>query len=179
MRAAKQAPGFLDRTMTVGFNISQVIMAILLVVVLADVLSRLFWKPIPGAVEIAELSLLQFTFLGAAWVHRKNRHVAVDTAIQSLKPKPRAIVDIITTILSGITFVLITWYGTQAVLVSYKLGYAFGYVGPVDLPRFAVLLVIPLGSLFLLVECFRKAYQHFKRYRGLSTESSGELNASV
>ncbi len=133
----------------------------LMVCISADVTARyLFKSPISWVFESTEYGLLYITFLGAAWLLRRDGHVRVDVVLNRLSPQPRLILEIITfLILAGICFMLF-WYGTQVTIDNFKRGILS--VKYYEVPKFIFLAVIPLGSLLLFIESIKKIINQYR-----------------
>ena len=50
-------------------------------------------RPTLWTLEISEYSLVYITFLGAAWVLRKDGHVKIDLLVRVLKPRSQIILN--------------------------------------------------------------------------------------
>jgi C4-dicarboxylate transporter, DctQ subunit len=127
-----------------------------MLLVCADVISRyLLNKPVPGASEITEMSMLWLTFLGSAWVLRREGHVNVDLLITRMKKSTRAKLTFITSLISAVVFLVIAWYGVN---VAAEFVYN-GVVTPtiLEVPRGPIISVIPVGSLLLVGQFLRRA----------------------
>ncbi len=75
-----------------------------------DVIMRyVFSLPIDGAKEIAEVMLIITVFFTIGHTYNNKGHVAVDLISANLKPKPRLVLDFITTTLGLGLFILIVW----------------------------------------------------------------------
>jgi TRAP-type C4-dicarboxylate transport system permease small subunit len=84
----------------------------LMLLTTSDVIGRGFFrKPIPGTFELSEYVLAVFILLGAAYTQQVKGHVGVDFITSRLSPRPRAVCEIITTILSLFIIVVIIWQG--------------------------------------------------------------------
>ena len=119
-------------------------------VILRSVLNR----PITWVNEGTEYSLLYITFLGAAWLLKKEGHVRVDIVLNRLEPRTRGILNVVTSVILAVVCFLLVWYGTQSTLDNFQRGILS--VRYYELPKFAFLAVIPLGSLLLFIESLKK-----------------------
>ncbi|GAH24314.1 unnamed protein product, partial [marine sediment metagenome] len=69
----------------------------------AEITARnLFNYSIRWVLEISEVSLLFITFMGAAWLLRREGHVSLDLLVPRLKPKTQTIINVTTSIVGAI-----------------------------------------------------------------------------
>jgi len=84
----------------------------LMLLTTSDVIGRGFFrKPIPGTFELSEYVLAVFILLGAAYTQQVKGHVGVDFITSKLSPRPRAVCEIITTLLSLFIIAIVIWQG--------------------------------------------------------------------
>lgn len=159
-----KANNIFDRLLDLLAILAGIIISFITISVCAGILSRYFLnRPIAWVLEISEYSLLYITFLVVAWVLRKEGHVSVDLVFNRLSPRNQLIVSIFTSMIAGIAFFLVTFYGVK---VTWKL-LQTGYFTPtiLELPKFAISLIIPLGTFLLFIQIIRKIYRHLKDLR--------------
>jgi len=143
----------------------------------ADVTLRTFLnRPITWVLEGTEYSLLYITFLGAAWLLKREGHVRVDIVLNQLEPRPRAILNVVTSIILAIVCFLLVWYGTQSTLNNLQRGILS--VRYYSLPKFAFLAVIPLGRLLLLVDSLKKTFEFLQIIRKERQEAQADVAKS-
>jgi len=119
------------------------------------ILSRAVGLPFPlWVVQFNEYALLWITFLGTAWVLGRNRHIAIDLVTRHLNPRTRVVFDLLHSVVGAGVCAVIFWFGLKTVLSMYQRGVTD--VSAVDIPRYLVLLVIPLGFLLLALQFVRK-----------------------
>ncbi|MFH1652368.1 MAG: TRAP transporter small permease subunit [Chloroflexota bacterium] len=127
------------------------------------ILRYAFDKPIIWITEGGEFALIYMTFLGAAWVLKKNHHVKVDIVTNSLKPRARAILNGITSLLGMIIVTPLIYFGITITWDHYVRGVA--RQSALEVPNVFVLWVIPVGAIFLFVEFIIQAYGFLKAGR--------------
>ena len=144
-----------------------VLVAVTAIVCLEVVMRYGFDQPQVWVVEIAEYALLYITFLGTAWTLRNNGHVRVDILVGMMGPGWRARIGVVTSLLGlGVSLVLVV-FGAQATWTAFVRGAYKPTL--VEFPTWLVLVVIPVGSLFLAIRFLRQAVAH-ARGRGEDTE---------
>lgn len=128
-----------------------------MLVISADVALRfLMDRPIPWVLEATEYSLLYITFLGTAWLLKREGHVKLDFVLDRLEPRTASILNVITSILMTIVCLLLAWYGAQSTWDHFERGVRS--VKYFSLPMFAFLAIIPVGSFFLVVQSLKRTY---------------------
>ena len=119
------------------------------------------WVP-----EISEYCLLFITFLGGAWVLKKERHVIIDMVPNQLSPKAQSILNFFTSLLCTLICPILTWYGGRVTLEAYELGYY--YSTPLETPKFIVLGIIPVGCFLLFIQFIRRTYGFYTSWRSFA-----------
>lgn len=162
----------LPTKISAGFDRAVGILAILGVVLIifmifgvsTDVVLRYFFaRPIHWMLEVTAYSLLWMTFLGTAWVLKKEGHVKVDLVLNRLEPKAQALVTIITSFMGAIISLVITWYGATVTWEHLQTGYFLSTL--LRPPKWTILAIIPIGSFFLFVQFLRRAYAQLGIWR--------------
>ena len=134
--------------------------------VCAEVIFRYFLRqPIIWVVEVTEYIIVQITFLGAAWLLRRDGHVVVDVVTSRFNKKNQSFILMITSFICVVMFVVITWWGAVATWGAYSEN--LHIPKQLGMPKFLVMLVIPLGSLLLAGQFFRRTRTAFFRWRSL------------
>lgn len=131
--------------------------ALMLFITLAicrEVVMRYFFKaPSIWVIQTCEYSLLWIVFLATTWLLREGGHVSVDVIHGHLPPRARAIVDVVTHSLAGLACAVVTYLGAQYTYDCIVNGVTD--VRAVTVPKYAVFIIIPIGSLLLAVQFFR------------------------
>lgn len=109
-----------------------------------------------GADQISGHMLLFITFLGAAWVLSREEHVTIDIVYSHVPPGVQRILAVATSLLcAGVCLALLV-YGVLEVHSSWSRGILIA--AELEIPRWSTLFIIPLGSLFLLIQFLRRAW---------------------
>jgi C4-dicarboxylate transporter DctQ subunit len=108
------------------------------------------FKPPVWVLQFTEYALLWMTFLGAAWLLKKDGHIRIDTLISRLKPASLRKVGIVDDFLGFIVSGIVFWFGTLHTIDCIQR--AIMDVKGVSVPKFAVFLIIPLGGLTLAIQ---------------------------
>jgi TRAP-type C4-dicarboxylate transport system permease small subunit len=100
-----------------------------------------------------DYALLWITMLGAAWLLAKQKHVAVDIVTGRLKPGPLFVLKIIHNTLGIAVSAVIMFYSAIVTVDHFRRG--IQDVGAVDVPKAAILIIIPIGFFMLTVQFIR------------------------
>jgi TRAP-type C4-dicarboxylate transport system permease small subunit len=109
-----------------------------------------------GVDQISGTMLLYITFLGAAWVLRREEHVTIDLLLSALRPRIQRHLHVIASILGALICLCLALFGTLEVIASLQKGIRIP--AEIELPRAVNLVVIPLGCLFLGLQFMRRAW---------------------
>ena len=137
--------------------IGQVALFSAMAVVVANIILRGLWRPIPGTVELTELFGAILLAMGIAYCALLDGHISVGFLVEKLSPKRRTIVDSITSL---IAFVFITLLSGQMINYAGSLlsrGAATSHLG---IPTFIVGYLVTFGfimlALVLLLDLIKK-----------------------
>jgi len=140
----------------------------IMLVMCAHVLMRKFLlMPIKWAIEVTEYLMVWITFLGAAWVLKKEAHVKIDVLLNALKPRGQAFLNLVSTSIMAAICLFLTVWGIIVTYDSVIRGAARTYQYTV--PLWILLIVIPIGCFFLFIQSVKRAH----RYWQLTRKESG------
>ena len=158
MKLVKKLSRIFDGILEAAALAAQVITGFVVILVSTDVFLRYFLRrPIGGSVEITEFSLLFIVFLGAARVLKRNKHVAMEFVLDKLKPSTRDVVVGVNSLLCGVALGIITWYAVLLVLDDYQIGNR--YSSSIEIYKFPIRAVIPMGSFLLFIQFLRIGFR--------------------
>jgi len=147
----KRGDTLFDRIIgTLAFIAGVLLLLITIFVCYAVIIRYAGFKPPVWVLQFTEYALLWITFLGAAWLLKKDGHIRIDTIVSRLKPASFRKVGIIDDLLGFIVSAIIFWFGTQHTIDSFQR--AVMDVKGVMVPKFAIFLIIPLGGLALAIQ---------------------------
>ncbi|WP_343314424.1 TRAP transporter small permease [Brucella sp. BE17] len=115
---------------------------------------------IHGIDQISGIMMVYITFLGAAWVLRKDGHVTVDIVTTIVSGPVRRYMLIIASILSAIVCLIMAYYGYHSVVRSVQRGIMVA--AELEIPRAINLAVIPVGCFLLFVEFALRALRFIR-----------------
>jgi TRAP-type C4-dicarboxylate transport system permease small subunit len=105
-------------------------------------------------VQFTEYALLWITFLGTAWVLSRDRHVSIDLITSRLTPRGKVVLDIAHSLVGCGVCVVLCWFGFVTTWSMFERGVTDVQV--VDVAKYQVVLIIPLGFLLLALQFLRK-----------------------
>jgi TRAP-type C4-dicarboxylate transport system permease small subunit len=129
--------------------VSAALVVLLTVLILLDIAARYFRLfSLPWSLEAAEYMLYAITFLGAPWVLREEGHIAIELAVERLRPRWRARVRRLTDALGAAVCALLLYYACRVLWRSYDSGTMVrkSFV----FPEWYVFAAVPLVMLVLL-----------------------------
>ena len=159
----KVTNGF-DSTLNLLAVLANVLLALASLLIVTEVFVRLLLgRSILGTVEVTGYDLVYITFLATAWVLREEGHVKLELVLERLKPKVQSLINIITSLMSAIFCLIVTWYGVKVTWDSYRID----YLSPTELrtPVFLIVLIIPIGAFLLFIQFLRRTYGFLKKGR--------------
>jgi len=110
-------------------------------------------------IPITEYALLWIVFLGTTWLLREKGHITTDVIYTHLNEKTKYALDSIMFIIGGITCVAMVFLGVIHVYQCIAGGVTD--VRAITVPKTAVFIIIPTGSILLTVQFFRMAWSRF------------------
>ena len=128
------------------------------------------FKGLIWGVQFTEYSLFWMTLLGATWVLKRDKHVTVDLITGLLKERPKLYLDLAHSIMGFAVCGVLCWYGAVVTWGQYERGVVDIQV--VDVPKYLVLVIIPLGFFFLSLEFFRRFLATLRVMRRGKNQSS-------
>jgi C4-dicarboxylate transporter, DctQ subunit len=140
------------------FDFLAVVISIILVLMTLSIGYAIFARAVglPGPVWIVqfnEYAMLWATFLGAAWLLSKKRHVSIELVVSHLSRPTQKVFHLIHSLLGVGLCAILCWYGTLTTIENFQRNVI--NVQAVDVPMAYVLIVIPLGFFLLFLQFIR------------------------
>lgn len=110
-----------------------------------------------------EYALLWITFLGTAWVLKRNKHVSIDLVTGRLSQKKQSWFRLFHSLLGMVLCLVFLWYGAWVTIEQFQRGVVD--VQAVDVPKYLILMVIPIGFLALVLQFVRQFFTTAKQLR--------------
>ena len=166
----------MNKTINAIFSCLAVLSGLLLLFVTFSITFNIFARYLGFAgiiwgVQFTEYALLWMTLLGAAWVLQRGRHVSVDIVTNQLGPKANAYLSVVHSMVGIILCAVLCWYGTIVTWGQYRRGVTDIQV--VDIPKYMVLIIIPVGFFFLTLQFGRSFFENLKQVKREKERISG------
>ena len=169
MSFLKKAVRVFERTEGYFAFLAVILIISMMLMVTIDVVGRyLFNQPLKGAQELCSSSLVWFTFLSAAWILKREKHVMVTFMIERLSSRVQSLLGIITSIMGTIVCLGIVVYGIRVVWYTFQQGSISIYV--LELPLGPLYTIIPIGTAFLLIRFILRTHRFITEWRMLATK---------
>ncbi|WP_045214721.1 TRAP transporter small permease subunit [Desulfonatronovibrio magnus] len=88
---------------------AQAALVLVMLVIVANILMRAWWKPLPGSYELVEILGAVILSMGAAYCAVTRGHVTVSLLVDRLSKRKQAVVDLLTGTVSFIFISIISW----------------------------------------------------------------------
>ena len=160
---------FYDHTIEVLFASATLVPLVLALAVTYEVVTRYFvGQTTVWITDVAAWSLVWFTFLGAAYVLKREGHIKMDLVLERLRGRTRMLLIVITSIIGAIVCLAITWYGVQVTWEHFQKGIL--EFAMIDVPKAPLLMIIPVGSFLLFVQFMRRTHTYLVKLREFQAE---------
>ena len=110
-----------------------------------------------------EYALLWITFLGTAWALARGKHVSVDLLTGRMGQRTRKYFNLAHGMMGFAVCIVLLWYGTVTTWGHFQNGIID--VKAVDVPKYLILMVIPIGFLTLCFQFLRQFFSVLKDLR--------------
>jgi len=156
-------PGWLGRAEK-GFDFvvtaGAALAAILLVTMMLATVTKVVFRyglneGLIGVDQLSGTMMLYITFLGAAWVLRREEHVTIDLLMNALSPNIKLKLNVVASIIGALICFTIVVFGTMETIGSWQRDVLIP--AEIEYPRAINIAVIPLGCLCLGMQFLRRA----------------------
>lgn len=149
-----------DRVLFALAYVAAVILLVMMISIDVDVVKRyIFLRPLPGVINIAEFALLYMLFLGTTWVLSNDKHVKIDILLINLPGKVQCIVNTISSSIAALATLMFSIFGWVITWEAFQANAHL--VRSIVVPKAAVYVVIPIGSLLLTIQFIRRARNYW------------------
>jgi C4-dicarboxylate transporter DctQ subunit len=141
-----------------GFgHIAELLMVFIMVIVTSEIVLRYFFGySLIWTIEVTEYCLLWITFLATAWVLKLEGHVMVDLIPNMLKPRGKAILYMVLSIICTLICVVYAWFGATVTLDLFQKGRVLSTV--MRPPAYILFMIIPIGNILLILQFIRRTH---------------------
>lgn len=109
-------------------QVAQAVLAFVMLIIVANVISRIWWKPVPGTVELVEMSGAVLLALAVAYTAIMKGHIMVGVLVERFPPRTQAAVDFV---VSAIALVFSFLLARETVVFAARMmqrGYTTGHL---------------------------------------------------
>ena len=126
----------------------------------------LFTKTTIWIMQTTEYALLWIVFLATTWLLREGGHITTDIIYAHLNEKTKHTLDCIMFLIGGLASAMMFCFG---VLYTYdSILNKVTDVRAVTVPKSAIFIIIPIGSILLTIQFFRMAWNRFVDMKAVS-----------
>jgi C4-dicarboxylate transporter DctQ subunit len=161
-----------DRVLKAGASLAAFLLIFIMLSICVELVCRRMGHPLMWVMEVTEYSLLYITFLGTAWVLEREGHVKMDIVVNALKTKIQALLGIITSVIGSVMSLYLVLYGIRVTWDYFERDVV--ECTPLLTPTFIILLIIPLGSIPLLIQFLRRAFGYLVIWKASSSGKTHE-----
>jgi C4-dicarboxylate transporter DctQ subunit len=123
----------------------------------------LFTRTTIWIIPTTEYALLWIVFLATTWLLRERGHITTDIIYVHLRRKAKYSLDVITSVIGGLACAILVVLG---IIYLYDcIAGGVTDVRAITVPKSAVFIIIPVGSLLLTVQFFRMAWDKLTAIR--------------
>lgn len=159
-----------DRVLDIMAVLAAGLLVLIMLFVCMDALGRYFFDhPFIWVTQASEYSLLYITFMGAAWLLRREGHVMMDIVVDRLRTDLKALLGVLSSAIGAVIFTVLMWYGFAVALDHLSRGVYDPSI--FEVPKAPIIAIIPVGSLLLVIQFVRRGYRHFVNLRRHSDRS--------
>jgi len=157
MKPLMKSQSAFDFTLNFFAFLAVLIIAFVLISVCLSVFMRYFLRnPIGWVVQTSQYSLVFLTFLGAAWLLKREKHVTMDLLTNHLSPGKKAMLGVVTSTVGALVCLVIT-LSSLRVTLDYFERQIYDYQ-VLEVPLGPIFAVIALGCLLLFIQFLRRIH---------------------
>lgn len=154
--------GFFDRVLDCMAALAGILLlATALVVTYSVILRYLHVRPPIWVLQYTEYGLLWITFLGAAWLQRRDGHIRIDSVVTRLPGWIRARLEVFNLLLCCLVALTLFYFSSVHCFDLFHRGIM--EVKAVNVPKCLIFWIIPFGSLVLFLQSVRDVRNRFRQ----------------
>ena len=137
-----------------GFSVlAQIALAGVMFLIVGNIILRRFAAPIPGTVEIVEMSGAVILGAGIAYYLYSGGHIFVDVLVQRLSVRTQAITDFITNFMMLIMNIILSW---NLLIYGMRMSDRGFVTGQLGLPIAPAVYVVGIGFVLMILVNIRQ-----------------------
>ena len=136
-------------------KISGISLFVVMILTSFQIISRVLGYPWPGYLELSELSISIFAFLGVAYAQRLDAHIRMELLVGNLKGRAKWLLEFFSTIFSFLVVLILIYYSWLFAIDAYKIGdTTYDYLYPTWPAKILVPIAFTIWALRLFLEIF-------------------------
>ncbi len=148
-------------------QVAQVALFLSMAIIMINVLMRIPWKPLPGTVEIVEMTGAVLLALGVAYTAIMKGHIMVGVLVEKFSPRIQGLVDIFVSTISLIFTYMLAREILFFAISSMQRGYTTGHLYiPIAPAIFIVAFGFVMLAMVLVLDLIKAVTLVFKRSEG-------------
>ncbi len=144
--------GFVKTLTAWTARVGQVALAAAMLIIVANIILREVWKPLPGTVEVVEIMGALLLSLGVAYCAVDKGHIAVGILVDKLPELKEAVVELVVSAISFFFASLLAWEMASYATSMMQRGYTTGHL---LIPLYPFIYVVAFGFLMLALVLLR------------------------
>jgi TRAP-type mannitol/chloroaromatic compound transport system permease small subunit len=132
----------------------------------ADVIGTDFFdRPVPGALEFTESTMVLIVFGALAFTQEKRGHIRVEILYGLFGARMQSFMDLLTHVVALVFFVLLAWYSFGELAYSWEIREST--MGTIRFPLYPARVLLSAGTVLLILQLMLDVLRDFGRmWRG-------------
>jgi TRAP-type C4-dicarboxylate transport system permease small subunit len=154
-----------DKLLDIMAGLAGVVLVVIVAAVCYTIFMRFFFQQTTiWIMQTTEYGLLWIVFLVTTWLLREGGHISNDIIYSRLNQKAKSYLDSIMFTIGGLVCAIMVYFGT--IYTHECIVNSVTDVRAVTVPKALVFVIIPFGSLLLVIQFFRMAWGRFNDIKG-------------
>ena len=132
-------------------QLAQLALVMVMLVIVANILMRIWWKPMPGSYELVEILGAVILSMGIAYCAVARGHVTVSLLMEKLPQRVQAVVDIIVSLISFTFISAIGWGLLKYAKMTFDRGLE---TSTLSVPLYPIYFLVASGMVMLALTAF-------------------------
>jgi TRAP-type mannitol/chloroaromatic compound transport system permease small subunit len=139
-----------DMVHRVGLVFSFLLLPLMIITTIEVIARYIFNSPTIWAWDINMQIFSALVAIGGSYGLRHDMHVKVDVFVMNLRPRPRALLDLLTSVLFFFTMVVFLYESSKVAIESIKMREVMSTIWAP--PVYHIMILIPIGALLFLLQ---------------------------
>ena len=140
---------------------------IVMILTSIQIISRVVGYPWPAFLELSELAISIFAFLGVSFAQRMDAHIRMELLVASLKGRVKWIVEFLATLFAFLVVGILIYYSSLFAIDAYVIGdstmdYLF--------PTWPAKILVPLGFTIWFFRLFLELFGYLRLVVNVSSD---------